>query len=190
GARQKHFVVPGKSQTDIALGWPLVDRTHPDYLALEVLATLFGGNGTPASSRLFRDVREKYGLSYYQFASFGGAMGSGAWSAHIGINPARLSFAVDVLKQELARLSAEPVPEGELNGLKAFLEDYPAVQHESPERVAARLAEIERYGLGLDYVERYPAMVGALTAQQLQETARRHLVLDRLTIVTAGPEVS
>ena len=45
-----------------------MDRSHPDYLALDVLATLFGGNGTPASSRLFRDVRERHGLSYYQYA--------------------------------------------------------------------------------------------------------------------------
>jgi zinc protease len=184
---QQHVTVAGKSQTDIALGWPLVDRTHPDYLALELLATLFGGNGTPASSRLFRDVREKYGLSYYQYASFGGALGSGAWTAHIGINPARLDFAVQTLKAELARLSSEPVPDGELNGLKAFLEDYPAVQHESPERVAARLAEIERYGLGLDYVDRYPGLVGALTAEDLLAAAQRHLVVDRLAVVTAGP---
>ncbi|HYG57627.1 MAG TPA: pitrilysin family protein [Symbiobacteriaceae bacterium] len=188
GGRREHKTVAGKTQTDIALGWPLVDRRHPDYLALEFLATLFGGNGTPASSRLFRDVREKYGLSYYQFASFGSALGSGAWSAHIGVNPARLEFAVDVLRQELQRLVDEPVAESELEGLKAFLEDYPAVQHESPERVAARLAEMERYKLGLDYVDRYPSMVRALTAGQLQDVAARYLSLDRLAVVTAGPE--
>jgi zinc protease len=189
-AVREHKAVPGKTQTDIALAWPLVDRRHPDYLALDFLATLFGGNGTPASSRLFRDVREKYGLSYYQFAAFSGTLGSGPWSVHIGVNPARLDFAVDVLLKELRRLSAEPVPAEEMDSLKAFLEDYPAVQHESPERVAARLGEIERYGLGLDYVDRYPALVGALTAEMLQAVASKYLDPDRLAVVTAGPERS
>lgn len=183
-----HVALAGKTQTDIALGWPLVDRSHPDYLALDFLATLFGGNGTPASSRLFRDVREKYGLSYYQFASFGGASGPAAWTSHIGVNPARLDFAVQTLSTELKRLTEEDVTVEEMQALQDFLEDFPAVQHESPERVAARLAEIERFGLGLDYVERYPKMVAALTAAQLKEVARRHLSLERMTVVSVGPE--
>ncbi|HWI50575.1 MAG TPA: pitrilysin family protein [Symbiobacteriaceae bacterium] len=187
-AEQAHAAIPGKTQTDVALGWPLVDRSHPDYLALEFLATLFGGNGTPASSRLFRDVREKYGLSYYQYASFGGALGASPWTVHIGVNPSRVDFAADLLRQELRRLSDEAVPAEELDSLKLFLEDYPAVQHESPERVAGRLAEIERFDLGLDYVERYPELVRALTAEALQAVAARHLSVDRVALVTAGPE--
>lgn len=185
---QLHVAISGKSQADIALGWTLVDRSHPDFLALEFLATLFGGNGTPASSRLFRDVRERYGLSYYQFASFGGALGPAAWTTHIGVNPARVDFAIAVLKQELRKLTTEVVPAAELEGLQSFLQDFPAVQHESPERVAARLAELERFGLGLDYVERYPDLVRSLTAQQLQDVAARHLDVDRLFLVIAGPE--
>lgn len=187
GAEQAHVALAGKTQTDLALGWDLVDRNHPDYLALEFLATLFGGNGTPASSRLFRDVREKYGLSYYQYAGYGGALGAGPWTVHIGVNPSRVGFAADLLRQELRRLAAEPIPADELDSLKLFLEDYPAVQHESPERVAARLAEIERFALGLDYVERYPDLIRALTAEELQAVAARHLNVDSLALVTAGP---
>jgi zinc protease len=185
---REHVTLEGKSQMDIAMGWPLVDRNHPDYLALDFLATLFGGNGTPASSRLFRDVREKHGLSYYQFASFPGTLGPGAFSVHLGVNPARVAFAIDVVQQEIQRLVAELVPAEEMEALKSFLEDFPAVQHEAPERVAARLAEMERFGLGLDYVERYPQMVGALTAEELQAVAARHFKLDRLAVVTAGPD--
>jgi len=184
---RSHVTLAGKTQTDIALGWPLVDRSHPDYLALEVLATLFGGNGTPASSRLFRDVRERHGLSYYQYALFGGTSGPGAWTAHLGVNPARLEFAVDTVLAELRRLAAEPVPVAELEALQDFLAGYPAVQHEAPERIAARLAEIERFGLGLDWLERYPRSVAALTGEQLRAVAERHLVPERLTIVTVGP---
>jgi len=184
---RSHVTLAGKSQTDIALGWPLVGRTHPDYLALEVLATLFGGNGTPVSSRLFRDVRERYGVSYYQYALFAGTSGPAPWTAHLGVNPARLDFAVDVVLSELRRLASEPVPAAELEALQDFLAGYPAVQNEAPERIAARMAEMERFGLGLDWVERYPREVAALTGEKLQEVAARYLRPDRLTIVTVGP---
>jgi zinc protease len=189
-ATQTQITLAAKSQTDIALGWPLVGRDHPDYLALDLLATLFGGNGTPASSRLFRDVRERHGVSYYQYASFSGGFGPGAWTAHIGVNPAKLAFTVNVIKAELKRLCEEPIPDDELTSLKAFLADYPAVQLELPERVAVKLAEMERFGLGLDYLERYPGLIAALTPAHLQRVARRYLDLNQLTIVTVGPEPS
>ncbi|HLO04031.1 MAG TPA: pitrilysin family protein [Symbiobacteriaceae bacterium] len=185
---QAHFSIAGKSQTDIALGWPLVGRDHPDFLPLELLATIFGGNGTPATSRLFRNLRERYGISYYQHAQFGPAMGPATWSVAMGVNPSRVGEAIDLLKRELGLLAAEPVPAAELAGLKAFLTDYPAVQLESTDRLVGRLVEAERFGLGADWVDRYVTLLNDLTAEQLQAVAARYLDPDRLTIITAGAD--
>jgi zinc protease len=188
GPKRQHVTIPGKSQTDIALGWPLVARAHPDFLPLELLATLFGGNGTPAASRLFRDLREKHGLSYYQYALFGPASGPAGWTVQMGVNPSRVEEAIHRLRAELARLASEPVPAEELESLKAFLTDYPAVQLESTERLGARLTEAERFGLGVDWVDRYPALVQAITPEQLQAVAATYLQPDQLAIVTAGAD--
>lgn len=185
---QAHFTIAGKSQTDIALGWPLVSRDHPDFLPLELLATIFGGNGTPATSRLFRNLRERHGISYYQHASFGPALGPAAWTAAMGVNPSRVQEAIDLLKLELGLLAAEPVPATELAGLKAFLTDYPAVQLESTDRLAGRLAEAERFGLGADWIDRYVTLVNELTAERLQAVAARYLDPARLIITTAGAD--
>ena len=50
------------------LGLPGVSYLDPDYYALGMLSTLFGGG---MSSRLFQEIREKRGLVYsiYSFAS-------------------------------------------------------------------------------------------------------------------------
>lgn len=185
---QAHFSIPGKSQTDIALGWPLVNRDHPDFLPLELLATIFGGNGTPATSRLFRNLRERYGISYYQYAQFGPSLGPAAWTAAMGVNPARVTEAIDRLKFELGLLANEPIPAAELDGLKAFLTDYPAVQLESTDRLAGRLVEAERFGLGADWIDRYVTLLNDLTAERLQAVAARYLDPARLTITTAGAD--
>lgn len=187
-ALRAHYPIPGKSQTDIAVGLPLVERSHPDFLPLQILATLFGGNGSPIVSRLFRNLRERYGLSYYQYAQFGPALGPALWSASIGVNPGRVGEAIDRLKEELRLLAAEPVPAAELDGLKACLTDYPAVQLESTDRLAARLVEAERFGLGADWIDRYVALVNELTPEGLQAVAARYLDPEQLTIITAGAD--
>lgn len=185
---QTHIAIAGKNQTDIALGWPLVSRDHPDFLALELLATLFGGNSTPATSRLFRNLRERHGLSYYQSAQFGAASGPAAWTILMGVNQSRVGQAIDLLKVELGRLAAEPVPAAELAGLKAFLTDYPAVQLESMERLASRLSEAERFGLGADWIDRYVGVMADLTSEDLQAVAARYLDPAGLTVITAGAD--
>jgi zinc protease len=49
------------------------------------------------------------------------------------------------------------------------------------------LLETEFYHLGLDYVERYPALIRAVTREDVQKMARKHLHPDRLATVIAGP---
>ncbi len=51
------------------------------------------------------------------------------------------------------------------------------------------LLQIERFKLGLDYYQRYPDLVEAVTPEMVLETARRYWHLERLAIVSAGPNL-
>ena len=51
------------------------------------------------------------------------------------------------------------------------------------------LLTIENYGLGLDYLARYPDIVAAVTADDVQQAAARLLDPEAYTLVTAGPEL-
>ena len=62
------------------------------------------------------------------------------------------------------------------------------MQLESNEGVAGALSHIERYDLGLDYYQRYPALIRAITRDQILETARRFLDPQRLAVIIAGPK--
>ena len=134
-------------------------------------------------------MREKHGLSYYQYSSFSAARGPASWTLHIGVNPKRLGFAIDVLKAEIERLQTEPVPTDELQSMIAFLEGSQALRLESGDNVASFLEQMARHKLGFDYLQRYPQMIAGLTQKQLQNVATKYLNLDALTVVTAGPEL-
>ena len=53
--------------------------------------------------------------------------------------------------------------------------------------IADRLSEAEMYGYGPGYLDEFPERVRSVTLEEVNEALRRHVRLDKLTIVVAGP---
>jgi zinc protease len=53
--------------------------------------------------------------------------------------------------------------------------------------IAALLQTIEELDLGMDYVERYPSLLGAVTLDSVRAALAAALDPDRLQIAVAGP---
>ncbi len=60
-------------------------------------------------------------------------------------------------------------------------------QLENNEGIAGALHSIEQYRLGLDYLDRFPDLLGGVTAEQVMEAAARRLHPDRCVVAVAGP---
>jgi len=80
----------------------------------------------------------------------------------------------------------EKVSEEELADSKANFIGRLPMAFESNAGVAGGLWNMERFQLGLDYYQKYPQNVSAVSADQIMETARRYLDPQRLIIVDAG----
>jgi zinc protease len=184
--QREEFTLAGKSQSDISAGHPALPRSHPDYYALDVANFVLGRFGL--SGRLGQRIREEQGLAYSTSSSLDGGMGPGLWAARAGVNPANVDKAIESMIVELRRLQDEPVGEDELLNAQDFLTGSLPLALESQDGVARAALDIELYNLGLDYLDRYPAIIRALTREQLQAAAQRHLHPDRLAITVAGPE--
>ena len=52
--------------------------------------------------------------------------------------------------------------------------------------LASYAIRARRFGLGYDFVERYPDLVRAISVDDVREAAERHLHPDNLTVVSAG----
>lgn len=183
--RREDFTLPGKAQSDISAGHPALPRSHPDYYALDVANFILGRFGL--SGRLGQRIREEQGLAYSTSSALDGGMGPGLWAARAGVNPANVDRAIESMIVEVNRLRDEPVEERELRDAQDFLTGSLPLALESHDGVARAALDIELYDLGLDYLDRYPAIIRALTRDQLQEAARRHLHPDKLAITVAGP---
>jgi zinc protease len=58
---------------------------------------------------------------------------------------------------------------------------------ETADGVAGYLLNTEYYGLGLDYLWRYPELIRAQSRETLREAAQRHLDPGRASVAIAGP---
>ncbi|HLG50550.1 MAG TPA: pitrilysin family protein [Chloroflexota bacterium] len=182
---RRDLVVPGKTQTDIALGQPSIRRKDPDFYALSMADLILGGLGL--SGRLGENVRDRQGLAYYVYSDLEATIGPGPWEVRAGVNPVNVERAIESIIAEVERIRTQPVDEGELADAKSYLTGILPLSLETNAGVARVLETIEMYDLGLDYLDRYPGIINSLTREQILDAAARHFSTDRLVIVTAGP---
>ncbi len=183
--RRKFVSLPGKTQSDIVLGRPGPARASPDYLAARLADIVLGGFGL--MGRLGENVRDKQGLAYYAFSRMEAGLGPGPWMAVAGVNPQNVEQAVESILVELRRLRDTPVESDELDDVKAYLTGSLPILLETNEGVARSLLDMELYDLGLDYLQRYPGLIEAITAQEVQEAARTYLNPEAYALAIAGP---
>ncbi len=179
--------VAGKSQTDLIMATPTIERSHPDYYALETATVILGQLGL--SGRLGAEVRDRRGLAYGVGSSISAGRESGLFLARAGVSPKDADQAIGAITGEMRRLQSEVVEIEELADAQSYLTGVLPIALEQSSGVASTLLTIEYYGLGLDYLDRYPAIINALNRDDLQRAAKTHLDADRLVVATAGPQI-
>ena len=184
---RRHIPVPGKFQTDLVLGVHGPKRVSSDFMAASLGNSILGQFGM--MGRIGDVVREKAGLAYHASTSLSASIESGSWEVSAGVNPANLQRAIDLIISELKRFAQEPVTAEELQDSQANYIGRLPLSLESNAGVANALLNVERFQLGLDYYQRYPDIVLAISPEMVLETARRYFHIDRLAIVSAGPDL-
>ncbi len=182
---EKYVLLPGKSQADLVLGTPGPARAAPDYLPAVIGNNILGVFGM--YGRIGDAVREAEGLAYYSMSTLSGGLGPGPWMVVAGVNPHNVPRAVELIRREITRFLSAKVSRGELADSQASLIGRMPLQLESNEGVAGSLMNIEIFNLGLDYYQRFPALIRAVTAEQILETARHYLHPEKMALAVAGP---
>jgi zinc protease len=183
----KHHRIPGKSQSDLVVGTNGPRRRDPEFMAANLGNSVLGQFGM--MGRIGDVVREKAGLAYHASTSLSSTIEGGSWEVSAGVNPANVQRAIDLILSELGRFTAEPVTEEELQDSQANYIGRLPLSLESNAGVANALLNIERFQLGLDYYQRYPDLVMAVTPERVLEAARTYWNPDALAIISAGPDV-
>jgi zinc protease len=184
-AKRDDRVIHGKSQSNLVIAFPTLPREHEDYYALNVANVILGQLGL--MGRLGATVRDQQGLAYHVSSSLSAGTATSMWTARAGVDPANVDRAIDGILSETRRLQSEPVSGDELQDARTFIVGSLPLGLEALGGVTNLLLRIERFDHGLDYLDRFPDIINALTVEDLQRAAQRHLDPDRVVIGVAGP---
>ncbi|MBI5463150.1 MAG: insulinase family protein [Gammaproteobacteria bacterium] len=92
------------------------------------------------------------------------------------------------LRAQIAQLRDKPVNAAELERVKAQVLADHVYQEDSVFYQAMQIGTLEAVGLGWQTMDRYLPRVQAVTAQQVQDVARKYLIDDRLTVAVLDPQ--
>ena len=181
----RRYGMPGKSQADICYGFTAIRRLDPRFYAFWVMNNVLGQFGL--GGRLADNIRERQGMAYYAYSTLEASVGEGPLVIRAGVDPANVGRAIDAIDDEVRALAADGPTPAELEDTRASLIGSIPRNLETNEAIAEFLLNAERFGLGLDFDRRLPALIASVTLEQVHEAAAELLDPARATVVVAGP---
>ncbi len=173
------------TQANIVLGQIGIARRNPDYFPVLLMNYVLGGGGF--NSRLMQTIRTKGGLAYSVSSHFEANDLPGPFSVVLQTKVESTAEAIRLVRAEIERLHAEGATEEELQMAKDYLTGSFPLRLDSTGKLAGFLVQVEYFGLGDDYIERYPEYVRAVTVEDVRAAARKYLHPDTLVQVVIGP---
>jgi zinc protease len=185
--RRQRLVVPmmNKAQADIAYGFVTIPRSDPAYYAFWLMNNVFGQYSI--GGRLGDSIRERQGMAYYVSSSLDANVAPGPLVVRAGVSPANVDRAVASIDEEVARIVHDGVTAKELDESRRYLVGSIPRALETNAAIANFLQVEEFFGLGLDYDVQLPALLGAVSLDDVHAAARRAMDVERATVVIAGP---
>jgi zinc protease len=183
---ERRILMPDKSQSDIAYGFTSINRLDPAYCSYWMMNTILGQFGL--GGRLAENIREKQGMAYYAFSSFDPSLGPGPLMIRAGVDPANVERALAAIDDEVGTFGREGATAQEIADTRRFLIGSIPRMLENNSSIATFLQTVEFFGLGLDYDRRLPALLEAVTLEDVNDAAASVLDPSRACVSVAGPE--
>jgi zinc protease len=184
-ARDEVVFMPGKTSVSIALGQPSGMRYgDPDYFALRTATAILGSGFT---GRLMANVRDKEGLTYDIGAMMAGdTFTDGDWRIIATFGPPLLDQGIASTKRQLTAWYEQGVTADELASRKENLIGSFKVGLATTDGLTQSLLLAVQRGKGPEWLDQYPAVIEALTLEQVNGAIKKHLHPDKMVLIKAG----
>jgi zinc protease len=175
---------PGAAQTELRLGHVGVPRTDPDYVPLLVLNTLLGGKFT---SRINLNLRERHGFTYGASSRFSTRQGPGPFTVSAAVETSAAAASTREVLHELRRVREALVEPEELAETVGYIVGVFPYSLQTVGDIGRRLEILAVFNLPDDHYTHYLRKIAAVTREEIQEVALRHLDPERIVVVAVGP---
>lgn len=173
----------GAVQSAVRVGRMLFTRNHPDYVGMQVVATVLGGY---FGSRLMRNLREERGYTYGVFAGMVNLDRAGYLAIATQVAEAAREDTLHQIYTEIERLRTEPISEQELSLVKNIMVGEMMRILDGPFGIVDVTIENVQCGTDNHAVERTVEAIRRCTPEDVQRLAEKYLRREDLVEVTVG----
>ncbi len=171
-------------QSTIRFGMPGLLLKDDDFIAASVMNHILGGGSF--TSRIWQEVREKRGLAYSVSAGLYPYAKTGLFFGGTATKNERAKEALDVIRDEIARMAADGPTEEELGKAKRYLIGSYALRFDTSTKIAKQLLQLQVEDLGIDYPAKRNGLFEAVTLDDTKRVARKLLGKGEMLVTIAG----
>lgn len=170
-------------ETTFYIGSPGVSRNNPDYVAIEVVNTLFGGRFT---SMLNDELRVNSGLTYGAGSRFNNLKNGGSFYISTFTASKTTEPAIDKALEVLKNLHAKGIDEKALASAKNYVKGQFPPNYETTEQLATLLSQIFWYNFDKSFINDFEKNVDGLDLARANQIIAKYFPKDKMQFVLIG----
>lgn len=170
-------------ETTFFIGTPGISRNNPDYVAIDVINTLFGGRFT---SMLNDELRVNTGLTYGASSRFAPLKYGGSFYISTFTAGKNTEAAIDTALSVLDRLHTKGVDETSLASAKNYVKGQFPPRYETSGQLAGLLTQMFWYKFDESFINNFQKNVDGLTTDKAKEIIGKYFPKDKLQFIMVG----
>jgi zinc protease len=170
-------------ETTFYIGAPGVSRNNPDYVAIEVVNTLFGGRFT---SMLNDELRVNSGLTYGASSRFSTLKNGGTFIISTFTAVKTTEPAIDKALEVLNKLHSKGIDEKALTSAKNYVKGQFPPRYETTEQLSGLLSQMFWYNFDKSFIDNFEKNVDGLNLEKANQIIAKYFPKDKLQYVLVG----
>ncbi len=170
-------------ETTFIIGGLGIRRDNPDFVAIEVVNTVFGGRFT---SWLNDELRVNSGLTYGASSRFNPLKNAGTFTISTFTANNNTEATIDKALQVLDSLHKSGINENTLRSAKNYVKGQFPPRYETSGQLAGLLNQMFWYGFNESYINNFQDNVDGLTISKAREIIDKYFPTDKLQLVLIG----
>jgi len=170
-------------ETTFYIGAPGISRNNPDYIAIDVINTLFGGRFT---SMLNDELRVNTGLTYGAGSRFNELKNGGTFSISTFTANKTTEAAIDKALEVLNNLHKKGIDETALASAKNYVKGQFPPRYETAAQLAGLMTQMFWYGFNESFINNFEKNVDGLTVEKAKAIIATYFPTNKLQFVMVG----
>jgi predicted Zn-dependent peptidase len=182
-ASKRMIEKPNAVQSAIRIGKEMFNRTHPDYVKMQLVSTILGGY---FGSRLMANIREDKGYTYGIGSAIVPLKNTGYFFLTTEVGNEVKDSALTEIYKEIKLLQDEFISDQELKLVKNYVLGSFLKSVDGPFAQMDKYQLVKENELDYSYFDHYIQSVKELTKEEVKELANRHLQIESLSELVVG----